>query len=47
MMFHLLIIKLMNQDSMEPIYETSNKKIHVSSYGELLLKYMDDVKKET
>lgn len=27
------------------IYETSNKKIHVSSYGELLLKYMDDVKK--
>lgn len=27
------------------IYETSNKKIHVSSYGELLLKYENEVEK--
>lgn len=25
------------------IYETSNKKIHVSSFGELLIKYSDDI----
>lgn len=28
----------------EAIYETSNKKIHLSSYGELLLKYKEDIK---
>lgn len=27
------------------IYETPNKKIHVSSYGELLLKYEDEIEK--
>lgn len=27
------------------IYETSNRKIHVSSYGELLIKYIDDFEK--